>query len=108
MSVEEIKYALEHRQTIDPDFVNESDLDQAGCLIRVCVLPENITERFQYLGDALVQMVRQSVKDDDLRICIGQLAQSLSYMINSASWRENTLHQFDRDELKRKLRAFLR
>ena len=70
---------------------------------RVCVLPENINERLSYLADVLVQAVTRQPKDDQLRFVVGRLCQSLSYVMNSASWRDGVLHDFDRAEVERKL-----
>lgn len=76
---------------------------------RVCVLPEQFNERMSYLADVLVQSIRStSVKDDRLRSTIGQLSQALSYMMNSASWRDGELHEFDEIELQSKLGRFVR
>lgn len=103
MSAEEIKYAMENRIAIRPDQVSEASLLEAGCSDRVVVLPEQFNDRVRYLGDVLVQMCTRKPKDDKLRFAVGQLCQSLSYMLNSASWRDGELHDFDLDELRRKV-----
>ena len=87
-----------------PSLLNSLNLRAAGCLDRVCLLPKPLNERLSYLGDALVQMVRDASKDTDLRFVVGRLCQTLSYMLNSTSWREGKLHSFDVDEVRRKVK----
>ena len=106
MSINEIKYAMENRLSIPPDNLSAANLRAAGCTDRVVVLPEPFNERVSYLGDALVQMLTRNPNDAQLRAIVGQLCQALSYMINSASWRDGKLHEFDADELRRKLQRF--
>ncbi|MCA9265371.1 MAG: hypothetical protein KDA60_16035 [Planctomycetales bacterium] len=103
VSVEDIKYALEKRIGLPPGDLDAVSLREAGCMDRVCVLPENINERLSYLADVLVQAVTRQPKDDQLRFVVGRLCQSLSYVMNSASWRDGVLHDFDRAEVERKL-----
>jgi len=55
-----------------------------------------------------VQSLTRSPQDDRLRSTVGQLAQALSYMLNSTSWQDGELHEFDLGEIKRKLRRFLK
>ena len=98
-----IKYALENRATVRPDQVSEAGLREAGCMDRVCVLPEQFNERARYLAEVLVQMLTRKPEDDSLRFVVGQLCQALSYTMNSASWRDGELHAFDRDEVRRKV-----
>lgn len=98
---ETIKYALKNRSALGLHEVDTESLREAGCWDKILVLPEPLNERLTYLGDALVQSVKP--KDDKLRFVMGRLCQSLSYMLNSASWREGELHEFDLDEIKRKL-----
>ena len=107
MSENLIVSAMKRRVSIAPEELTSAALREAGCLEKVCVLPEKFNERMSYLADVLVQSVcNSSVEDDQLRSTIGQLAQAMSYMMNSASWRDGKLHDFDRDELQRKLSRF--
>ena len=103
MSVESIRYALENRTAILPVEVDEKSLREAGCWDHVCVLPDQFDDRVRYLGDALVQSLTRSPKDDNLRLLVGTLCQSLSYVLNSTSWQDGELHDFDLDEIRRKL-----
>jgi hypothetical protein len=106
---DEIVSAMERRASLAPEHLTSSALREAGCMGRVCVLPEQFNERMSYLADVLVQSVRSSiVKDDRLRSTLGQLAQAMSYMMNSASWRDGELHDFDALELQLKLRRFVK
>lgn len=105
--VSEIKHALSKRSSIAPENVSAGALREAGCLDRVCVLPSDLNDRLSYLGDVLVQAVTRHPTDDNLRRVIGQIAQTMSYTLNSASWRDGELHDFDMDEIRRKL-AFLK
>ena len=76
-SVEEIRYSVEHRRTIEPEGITEENLRNAGCLERVAVLPKDYKERMSYLADLLVQSVNsQSVKDDRLRLMVGSTSPS--------------------------------
>ena len=108
MNAEEIRYAMQKRVSISPDQLIGATLREAGCMDRVCVLPEQFDERVSYLADVLVQMVTRKPVDDKLRSTVGQLCQSLSYMMNSASWRDGELHDFDLLELKLKLGRFVK
>ena len=59
--------------------------------------------------DVLVQSVNtESVKDDRLRLVVGRLCHAMSYMINSCSWHEGELHDFDYREIQSKLSPFIR
>ena len=108
-SVEEIRYSVEHRRTIEPEGITEENLRNAGCLERVAVLPKDYKERMSYLADLLVQSVNsQSVKDDRLRLMVGRLCHAYSYMLNSCSWHEGELHDFDYREIQSKLSPFIR
>jgi hypothetical protein len=109
MSIEEIKHAVQNRKTIEPEGITENDLRIAGCLGRVAVLPYDRRERMSYLADVLVQSVNNElVKDDKLRLVVGRLCHALSYIINSCSWQEDELHDFDYRELQSKLKPFMR
>lgn len=103
MNAEEIKQAMEERRGVYPEQVTRSDLSNAGCSELVCLLPKDFNERISYLGNTLTQMLTRSPKDDKLRSTVGQLCQSLSYMLNSCSWQEGELLDFDAEELSRKL-----
>lgn len=108
MDADDIEYAVEQRATIPPEGITKDALRSAGCLERVCALPVEYEDRMSYLADLLVQSVNnKSVKDDRLRSTVGQLCQALSYMMNSCSWREGELHDFDYAELQRKLGRFI-
>lgn len=74
----------------------------------VCVLPKDFMERVSYIGNLLSQMTMDSkgIKDDQLRLVAGKLCQAVSYMLNSCSWRDGELHDFDYEELRRKLSVF--
>lgn len=107
MNSEQIKYAMENRQSIEPEGVTREMLREAGCDDRVCVLPEKYNDRVSYLGDVLVQITCKGPKDDRLRSTVGKLTQALSYLINSTSWQEGELFDFDQMELQRKLEPLL-
>ena len=104
MNVEEIKYAIKSRQSLPPDQVDAASLLAAGCQDRVFLLPENFNERVSYMADVLVQMLGfGSPVKGDLRFASGVLCQALSYLVNSQSWRDGELHDFDREEIRRKV-----
>lgn len=105
---DEVRAAMEHRRGMCPDQLTRDGLREAGCSELVCVLPKDFDERIRYLGNTLVQMLTRTKVDDQLRATVGELCQALSYMLNSSSWRDGELHEFDRDELKRKLGRFAR
>lgn len=107
LAADEIKRMVQNRVSFSLNEISEETLRDAGCWERVFVLPEPFNERVSYLGGALVQMTTRKPEDDKLRSVVGKLCQSLSYILNSASWREGELHDFDLDELQRKLRRFL-
>jgi hypothetical protein len=106
--VNNIKYAIENKRGLHPSAITEDGLKQAGCMEVVCAMPNDFMERVSFLGDMLSQMTMSSkgIKDDRLRLVAGHLCQAFSYMLNSCSWREGELHDFDYEELRRKLRVF--
>jgi hypothetical protein len=109
MDSEEIKYALDNRTSLPPENITAEMLREAGCLERVCVLPRDFRERMSYLANVLVQGISgDTVNDDRLRHTVGQLAQSLCYMMNSASWMDGELHDFDAMKLQENLGRFIR
>jgi len=109
MDAEQIKYAMDNRSSLPPEELTATMLREAGCLERVCVLPSDFKERMSYLANVLVQSIStQNVNDDRLRSTVGELSQALCYMMNSASWREGELHDFDSLELQEKLGRFVK
>ena len=104
MDVEELKYAVEKRIGVPPDEITDAMLREAGLQGRVFVLPEKFNERASYMADVLVQMlgIGSPIKGD-LRMASGTICQALSYLVNSASWRDGELHDFDLDEIRRKV-----
>ena len=108
VDAEEIKNAMDGRRGVWPDEITREALREAGCLETVCVLPSDFRERMSYLANVLVQSIsNQAVKDDRLRSTVGQLSQALCYMMNSCSWHEGELHDFDYAELQSKLGRFV-
>jgi hypothetical protein len=108
VNAEEIEIGMTSRRAFALDEIDAASLREAGCWERVLVVPENFNERVSYLGNLLVQMLTREIKDDRLRSTVGQLAQSLEYMLNSTSWHDGVLHDFDADELQRKLGRFVK
>lgn len=106
MDASKIRYAIEHRTGVKPDELSSADLLAAGCWDHVYVLPDNYNDRVRNIGDVLVQMLTRKPADGRLRMVVGQLCQALSYMLNSTSWRDGELHDFDLDTLKQKLGRF--
>ena len=104
-TVEDIKYALGKRLSVRPEDVDGESLRKAGCQDRVFLLSKDFNERASYMADVLVQMLGTgSPVKGDLRFAAGTICQALSYLVNSQSWREGELLDFDRDEIRRKLR----
>lgn len=105
---QKIKSSLEEHHGIFPEGVTRKQLREAGCLETVAVLPKDFDARVQYLGNLLVQMLTRSaeIPDDRLRGATGTLAQSLSHLLNSTSWADRELHDFDLDELRRRVKRF--
>lgn len=106
-TVEDLKRSLESRGSVDPRTLDPVVLDEAECLGRVALLPKDMDDRTRYFANVLVQMfgVGSHVKDDQTRFVIGRLGQAMTYLVNSSSWRHGELHDFDRDEIRRKLSA---
>lgn len=102
MDGELLKHLVQKRTTFELQELTTSLLLEADCWERVLVVPNNFCDRTSYLADVLVQMVRKP-KNDNLRHVVGQLTQSLCYLLNSASWREDEMHDFDLNEIRRKL-----
>ena len=104
MKPEELKARINNRTTFNLSELSRELLRDADCWENVFVLPKSINERTSYLADGLVQMVVRQPKNDDLRYVAGKLTQALSYLMNSASWREDEMHDFDLNEIRCKLR----
>lgn len=109
MNAEEIKDAMDNRRGMQLEELTKEALREAGCMDVVMAIPADFKERTSYFGNLLAQMTmdNKGVKDDRLRLVVGQLCQSLSYMMNSCSWQEGELHDFDLDEIRRKLGRLL-
>ena len=105
---DEIRTAMDEKRGLHPDRLTREGLRTAGCWELVCVLPKDFDERVRYLANTLVQMMTRTQVDDQLRAAVGELCRAMSYMLNSSSWKDGKLHDFDRDELKRKLGRFAR
>ena len=107
IDAESIRSRVDGRYTFDLSELSSEALKEADCWDRVLVVPNDTDLRFSYLADSLVQMTNSaansSSKDTDLRYAVGQICQALSYVANSASWREGTLLDFDLEELRGKL-----
>jgi len=108
MNTDELRYAMKERIPVPPEHLSGAILREAGCLDKVCVVPGEFNERVSYLANVLVQMLTKKPDDDQLRATVSQLCQALSYMMNSASWRDGELHDFDRLELQLKLGRFVK
>jgi hypothetical protein len=86
--------------------LTEELLDEAGCMRLVAPLPEDFDDRVRYLGDVLAQMcMNQKVKDDRLCMFLRSMASALSYLLNSSSYRDGELHDYDAAALAGKLRC---
>lgn len=105
-----ISLAMECRQGLHPGEVTVEALREAGCMDVVMPIPKDFMERTRYIGNLLAQMTmdNKGVKDDRLRLVVGQLCQTLSYMFNSCSWQEGELMDFDYAELQSKLGRFVK
>lgn len=103
MNAEDIKRSMKERASICPSELDSETLREAGCLERVFVLPNDFNERVSYLGDMLVQICCRYPKDDRLRFTTGRICQTLSYLLNSSSWKDGTLYEFDLAEIRRKI-----
>ena len=104
MDVDELRYSVKERLGVSPDDISGANLRDAGLKDRVFLLPEQFNERSSYMADVLVQMLGAgSPVKGDLRFVSGVLCQALSYLVNSQSWRDGELHDFDRDEIRRKV-----
>ena len=101
-----IKYCLKTHSGVSPDNITSADLQAAGCLDRVAVLPKPLNERLSYLSNVVVQSIRSVKCDDDLRSRMGSLTQALCYMMNSTSWADGELYDFDEQAITRKLQHF--
>ncbi len=103
---EEIKQKVQQRTGFDPEKLSIEELKNAEMLPAVLVLPKNLDERASVLADVLAGMVAN--KSGRVREFVGSIAHALSYATNSASWRDDELHDFDLWELQDKLARFSR
>lgn len=104
LKAEEIKLMVERRTGIDPGELSPEEMKKAECWDKVFLVPGDFNTRASYIADVLVQMLGgNKIKDVRLRMAVGTLCQALSYLMNSRSWWEGQLFDFDEDELRRKL-----
>lgn len=106
LSADDIKSRMERHSGIYPEELTVAALREAGCMSTVMMLPEGFNDRVRYLGNLLVQMTRDVKCDESLKYRFGALSQAMSYLLNSTSWSDGELHDFDAKELKRKLQHF--
>jgi len=101
----DVKQAMQERRGLRLEELTREALQAAGCMDVVMAIPQDFMERVSYVGNLLAQMTMDSkgIKDDRLRLVVGRLCQALSYMMNSCSWREGQLHDFDYQEVTSKL-----
>ncbi len=102
-----LKECVVERVPINPEELTQSMLREADCLDRVMALPKDLRTRLAYLANTLAQVATRE-QDQALKITVGVLAQSLCYIMNSASWSEGELKDFDLLEIQRKLDSILR
>ena len=69
------------------------------------LVAKDFKQRVRYFGNVLVQMALREPfqKDDRLMVEIRVLTQALSYLLNSSSFEDGKLHDFDKKEIDRKL-----
>ena len=103
--VDSIKASVERHYGLHPEKITAEALKKAGCMTTVVALPADSRERLAYLGNVLVQAtgIGSEIKGD-LRFVVGTICAALTYLFNSQSWRDGELHDFDRDEIRRKLK----
>ena len=114
MDIEEVRRRVESRVPIglrewveSTQAISEAGFDPDACLL----VSQNFKKRAQYLGDVVAQMfMRQEAKsgDEGLAAELGALAQAFSHLLNSASFRDGKLHDFDKLEIARKLRRIVK
>ena len=103
LSVEDLQARVVASNGVYPDEVNLDLLHEAECLSYLVVLPKDFNKRTQYLGNLLAQMCL--AHKGELRMDLGRIAAALSYLLNSTSFREGKYHDYDKQEIKRKLRG---
>ncbi len=110
VSAEEIRYAMDNRHGLNPAELTSDALSDAGCMDFVMPMPKEFKERVRHIGNLLAQMTTNSkcVKDENLGFVVRQLCQTLSYLLNSCSWQEGKLHDFDYEEIQAKLERLIK
>ena len=105
MTPEQIKNRMAQRVGLALHEIQDSidEINAAGFRCEQFILVhKNPLERFQWMADSLAQVHFDSW-DERLRLKFGRIVTSLSYLLNSTSCRDGILHDFDADELDRKL-----
>lgn len=99
-----LKEVNEHQKEIEADGLWHD---------RLFLLPADTKERMQMLGNLFVGMMRNLYScpyssavpmNDAMRIELKSLATTLSYLMNSSSFRDGVLHDFDRLEIDTRLK----
>lgn len=105
LSEEELLRKLENYSAVYPEELDTDALRDAGLSTGVMLLPTELKERAQYLGNLLVQMCFKLQQGDaKFKIELGTLAAALSYLLNSTSFITGEYKDFDQAEIDRKLR----
>ena len=102
-TAEEIKLLMQEHSAMWLHELSTEALREAGCMDQVAVLPKDFNERARYLANVLVQMLSRKPEDERLRATVSMLTQALSYLMNSTSWQDQVLYDFDSANLKRKV-----
>ncbi len=90
--------------------LDEKCFKEAGVDRIVALLPLDKNERLRYLGNILVQLIfnNKDFKEKRLGFYLGQQAQALSYLLNSFSFRNGEIEEFDKFEISNKLKHLIK
>lgn len=104
-TAEQLKQWMELGRGIHPENLDPEAMEEAGCDYNVALIPKDYGQRLRQFGNLLAQMcLNHKLKDPKLRMELATIAASLSYLINSSSFRDGEYHAFDEAEVSAKLR----
>jgi len=104
-TAEEIIEALKTHAGLYPGEVTNDSLREAKCELFMMPIPEDFNSRISHIGNLLAQMCNNvRHKDDRLLLDLKTISSTLSYLINSSSFRDGEYFEFDKSLVNKRLR----
>lgn len=107
LTLEDVLRRVEQHVPFTPEEVlaSREAIEAAGFRPDSCVLVKKKSkERVRQWGDDLVQMAcNATIQDDRLRAEVRSMTQALSHLLNSQSYEDGVLHDYDKKTIDCKL-----